>query len=198
MAIGDSEPRAEETAEVERADNPATILPTVTDPEQAYAAITRGEYLDYVENFRGFEDQLIQRAQTDTTLIDQARLDAPMAAALTTGIANRNTSRYGVNLTPAQLQQRGLGLQRANTLGSIQSVNDARIAQREANTRLMADLINIGQGVNRTSQQQLGSSAANFRNLQNSYTQAKAASKAQTYQTIGSLGAIAILGATFF
>lgn len=194
MAIGDVEPRLATTAY-----GPAgTNLPAVSDPEAAYAAITRGEYLDYVQNFRDFEDQLIQQAQTDTSLVDQARLDAPMAAALTTGIANRNTSRYGVNLTPAQLQQRGLGLQRANTLGSIQSVNDARIAQREANTRLMADLINIGQGVNRTSQQQLGSSAANFRNLQNSYTQAKAASKAQTYQTIGSLGAIAILGATFF
>jgi hypothetical protein len=194
MAIGDVEPRLSTTSY-----GPAgTNLPAVSDPEAAYAAITRGEYLDYVQNFRDFENQLIQQAQTDTSLVDQARADAPMAAALTQGVASRNVSRYGVNLTPAQLQQQQLGLQRANTLGSIQSVNDARIAQREANTRLMADLINIGQGVNRSSQQQLGSSAANFRNLQNSYTQAKAASKAQTYQTIGSLGAIAILGATFF
>jgi hypothetical protein len=193
MAIGDIEPRLLATSY-----GPAgTNLPAVSNPEQAYAAITRGEYLDYVQNFRGFEDQLIQQAQTDTTLIDQARADAPMAAALTQGVASRNASRYGVNLTPAQLQQQGLGLQRANTLGSIQSVNDARIAQREANTRLMADLINIGQGVNRTSQQQLGSSAANYRNLQNSYTQAKAASKAQTYQTIGSLAATAILATVF-
>jgi hypothetical protein len=61
----------------------------------------------------------------------------------------------------------------------------------------MADLINIGQGVNRTSQNQLGSSAANYRNLQNSYMQAKASSKAQTYQTIGSLGAMAILATAF-
>lgn len=194
MAIGDVEPRLSTTSY-----GPAgTNLPAVSDPEAAYAAITRGEYLDYVQNFRDFENQLIQQAQTDTSLVDQARADAPMAAALTQGVASRNASRYGVNLTPAQLQQQQLGLQRANTLGSIQSVNDARIAQREANTRLMADLINIGQGVNRSSQQQLGSSAANYRNLQNSYTQAKAASKAQTYQTIGSLGAIAILGAAFF
>jgi len=194
MAIGDIEPRLGATNYV----TPGTNLPAVSDPEQAYAAITRGEYLDYNQNFRGFEDQLIQQAQTDTSLIDQARADAPMAAALTQGVASRNASRYGTNLTPAQLQQQQLRLQRANTLGSIQSINDARIAQREANTRLMADLINIGQGVNRSSQNQLGSSAANFRDLQNSYTQAKASSKAQTYQTIGSLGAIAILGATFF
>lgn len=193
MAIGDIEPRIGATNYV----TPGASLPTVSDPEQAYAAITRGEYLDYIQNFRGFEDQLIQQAQTDTSLIDQARADAPMAAALTQGVASRNASRYGANLTPAQLQQQQLRLQRANTLGSIQSINDARLAQREANTRLMADLINIGQGVNRTSQNQLGSSAANYRNLQNSYTQAKASSKAQTYQTIGSLGAMAILATAF-
>lgn len=193
MAIGDIEPRLLATSY----GTAGTNLPTVSNPEQAYAAITRGEYLDYVQNFRDFENQLIQQAQTDTSLVDQARADAPMAAALTQGVASRNASRYGVNLTPAQLQQQQLGLQRANTLGSIQSVNDARIAQREANTRLMADLINIGQGVNRSSQQQLGTSAANYRNLQNSYTQAKAASKAQTYQTIGSLAATAILATVF-
>lgn len=193
MAIGYSEPRLGATDYV----TPGTNLPTVSDPEQAYAAITRGEYLDYVQNFRDFENQLIQQAQTDTSLIDQAREDAGMAATLTQGVASRNAARYGANLTPAQLQQRDLRLQRANTLGSIQSVNDARLAQREANTQLMSDLINIGQGVNRSSQNQLGASAQNFRNLQNSYTQAKASSKAQTYQTIGSLGAMAIMAFAF-
>ena len=193
MAIGYSEPRLGATNYV----TPGTNLPTVSDPEQAYAAITRGEYLDYVQNFRDFENQLIQQAQTDTSLIDQARADAPMAAALTQGVASRNAARYGANLTPAQLQQRDLRLQRANTLGAIQSVNDARLAQREANTQLMSDLINIGQGVNRSSQNQLGASAQNFRNLQNSYTQAKASSKAQTYSTLGSLGAMAIMAFAF-
>jgi len=193
MAIGDIEPRLSTTNYV----TPGTNLPAVSDPEQAYAAITRGEYLDYIQNFRDFENQLIQQAQTDTSLIDQARADAPMAAALTQGVASRNAARYGANLTPAQLQQRDLRLQRANTLGAIQSVNDARLAQREANTQLMSDLINIGQGVNRSSQNQLGASAQNFRNLQNSYTQAKASSKAQTYSTLGSLGAMAIMAFAF-
>ena len=193
MAIGDIEPRLGATNYV----TPGTNLPAVSDPEQAYAAITRGEYLDYVQNFRDFENQLIQQAQTDTSLIDQARADAPMAAALTQGVASRNAARYGANLTPAQLQQRDLRLQRASTLGAIQSVNDARLAQREANTELMSDLINIGQGVNRSSQNQLGASAQNFRNLQNSYTQAKASSKAQTYSTLGSLGAMAIMAFAF-
>ena len=172
-------------------------LPNVSDPEQAYANLTRQEYLDYVKNYRGFEEELINKARTDKTLIEQARKDVGAASALTQGVASRNAQRYGVALTPAQIQQQELRLQRANTLGGIQSVNDAKIAQREANTALLADLINIGQGVNRASQQQLGSAAADATARKNAYPQAKAASKANTYSTIGSLASAAILAFAF-
>lgn len=175
----------------------AANLPNVDDPEKAYANLTRQEYMDYVQNYRGFEEQLIRKAQTDRTLIDQARKDVGVAAALTQGAATRNAQRYGVALTPAQLQQQQLRLQRANTLGGIQAVNDAKIAQRESNTALLSDLINIGQGVNRASQQQLGSAAADATARRNAYTQAKAASKANTYSTIGSLASAAILFMAF-
>jgi len=172
-------------------------LPVVSDPERAYADMTRQEYLDYIQNYRGFEEQLLQKAQTDTSLIDQAREDVQVAQGLTAGIAERNAQRYGAALTPAQRQQQQLQLQRANTLGGVQSINDARLAQRESNTQLLSDLINIGQGVNRSSQSQLGSAAADATARKNAYTQAKAASKAQTYSTIGSLGAAAILAFAF-
>lgn len=172
-------------------------LPNVDDPEKAYADLTRQQYLDYVKNYRGFEEQLINKAQTDRSLIDQARKDVGVASALTQGVAARNAQRYGVALTPAQIQQQELRLQRANTLGGIQAVNDAKIAQRESNTALLSDLINIGQGVNRASQQQLGSAAADATARRNAYTQAKAASKANTYSTIGSLASAAILFMSF-
>ena len=172
-------------------------LPYVPDPEATYAQITRNEYLDYQANYRQFEDQLIERAQNDTSLIDQAREDVEVAQGLAAGISARNASRYGASLTPAQMQQQERQLQRANTLGGIQSVNDARIAQREANTRLMSDLINIGQGVNRSSQNQLGSAAADATQRKNAYEAARAQSRAQTYSTIGSLGAMAIMAFAF-
>jgi hypothetical protein len=172
-------------------------LPSVDDPEKAYADLTRQEYLDYVKNYRGFEEQLINKAQTDRSLIDQARKDVGVASALTQGVAARNSQRYGVALTPAQIQQQELRLQRANTLGGIQAVNDAKIAQRESNTALLSDLINIGQGVNRAAQSQLGSAAGDATARRNAYTQAKAASKANTYSTIGSLASAAILAFAF-
>ena len=172
-------------------------LPNVSDPEKTYANITRQEYLDYVSQYRDFEEQMITEAQTDTSLIDASRENAQIASGIAQGVSDRNASRYGAALTPAQAQEQRRALERGNTLGSIQSVNDARIAQRELNQNKLADLINIGQGVNRSSLSQMGSAAANATQRKNAYDSAKAASKAQTMSTVGSLGAMAIMAFAF-
>ena len=195
--LTDDQIRALAAGQTSGTTNPMSNLPTVTDPTQVYAQMTRGEYLDFVRNYGGFEDTLIAKAQSDTSLIDQARADTAMAQDVTQGVAARNAARYGANLTPAQLEQQQRQLQRSNTLGGIQSLADARIAQREANTLLMSDLINIGQGVNRASQQQLGSAAADATAKRNADRAASAAKKAATYQTVGSLGAAAIIAFAF-
>lgn len=172
-------------------------LVNVKDPDRVYAQITRDEYNDYVRNYRQFEEELLERAQNDTTLIDDARVNAEQASGLMSGIAERNRQRYGANLTPAQQREMSRGLDRANNLGLAQSVNDARIAQRELNQAAIGDLINIGQGVNRSSLNQMQSAAQNATQRKNAYEQARAASKAQTYQAIGSLGAAAIFAFAF-
>jgi len=172
-------------------------IPSVTDPEATYAGITRQDYVDYVGNYRPYEEQLLDKAQNDTSLIDAAREDSAAAPEAVRQSSARNVSRFGANLTPAQLQQQERGLQRQSTLGGIQAVSDARIAQRENNQALMSDLINIGQGVNRSSLSQLGSEAANANARGQAYDNAKAQSKAQTYSTIGTLGSAAIMAAFF-
>ena len=170
-------------------------LPTVDDPRATMAAITRGEYNDYVRDFQDFELELIEKARTDTSLIDSAREDSAMASQISGQVADRNIGRYGTQLTPAQLQQQQGSLQRSTALGSIQALSDARIAQRETNQTLLADLINIGQGVNRSSQSQLASAASDQSAREQAYKNAKAQSKAQTYQTVGSLASAAIIAA---
>ena len=170
-----------------------TGLPNVANPDAAFAKMTRDDYLDYVKDYRDFENELLDKASSDTSLIDQARDDIGTAGTLSAGVNQRNLSRYGVSLTPAQQQQQGRSLERANTLGGVQSMNDARIQQKEQNTRLMSDLINIGQGVNRSSLSAMGSAAQDATQRKNAYTQAKAASKAQTMSTIGGLAMLAFM-----
>jgi hypothetical protein len=58
---------------------------------------------------------------------------------------------------------------------------------------VIADLVNIGQGVNSSASNQLGSAAGNAAQRGQAYDTAKAQSKAQTYSTIGGLGAMAIM-----
>ena len=172
-------------------------LPTVTDPEKAYADMTRQQYMDFVKNYGGFEQDLIDKAQNDTSLIDQAREDVSMTQGIAQGIADRNASRYGANITPAMRQQQERTVQRQNTLGGINQINNAKYAQKQQNTALLGDLINIGQGLNRSSMDQLGGAAAQAANRNSAYQQAKAANKATTYSTIGSLGAMAIFAMAF-
>jgi hypothetical protein len=172
-------------------------LPGVADPDAAYASITRNDYMDYIKNYQGFEEDLLERAQNDTSLIDDARVNAAGAQGLMSGVADRNASRYGVSLTPAQQQQQSRGLARANSLGQTQSVNDARIAQKDLNQAAIGDLINIGQGVNRSSLSQMQGAANSATQRKNAYDSAKAASKAQTMGAIGSLASTAILAFAF-
>ena len=173
------------------------VLPTVKNPDRAYADLTRKEYLDFVNDYGKFEEDQIKLAQTDTSLIDQARTDVDNASALTAGVQQRNLQRYGGELTAAQKQQMERGLQLGNTLGAVQSMNDARLAQKDLNKSRLSELVNIGQGVGRTALDALGTSAANEVQRKNAYQQAKAASKAQTYSTIASLGSMAIFAMAF-
>jgi hypothetical protein len=172
-------------------------LQTVSDPDATYAQMTRDDYNRYVQDYRPFEEKLLNQAQTDTTLIDSARENSEIASGLMTGVVARNAERYGTNLTPAQLQEQARSLDRANTLGAAQSINDARIAQKETNQAAIADLVNIGQGVNRSSLSQMQGAAQSATQRKNAYDSAKAASKAQTYSTIGGLASAAIFAFAF-
>lgn len=165
--------------------------------DKIFADITRQQYEDFVANFGGFEDSLIARSKNDTSLVDQAKIDTVKASELSKGIASRNASRYGIGLAPDQLKARDTNLQRQNTLGGSDAINNARLAQKDLNTSLQDGLIDIGNGVQSAALGQLGSSAADATARKNAYTQAKAQSQANTYSTIGSLGAAAILAFAF-
>jgi len=162
------------------------------DPEQTLANITQKDYDDYLENVKPLEMELLNKAKTDTSLIDQAREDRGTSNALMQGIVDRNASRYGATLTPAQIQAQKTALSTGTTLAGIQGVNDARVAQKDSNRALMQDLIDIGQGVQRSSLSSLGNAAASAAQRESAYKNARAQHKAQTYNMLGSIGGAAL------
>ena len=163
------------------------------DPEKTLANITQADYDNYLRDIQPIELEPVNKAQTDTSLIEQAKEDRDVSNQLMQGVIDRNASRYGAALTPAQMEEQKRSLARGTTLGGIQGVADARVAQKDANRALMADLINIGQGVNRASLGSLQNAAGAASQRENAYRSAKAQSKAQTYGMLGSLGAAAFI-----
>ena len=170
-----------------------STLPSVDDPEKAFADITRQDYENYVRDYRQFENELIA-AKDDTSLIDRAPEDAAKQAEIARGVQERNISRYGgAGLSIAQRQEQQRALQRQGQLGLAGGLNTARVAQRDINQTTLADLINIGQGVNRSSLSSMGTASQNAAAKASAYKNAKAAHTSQMVGLGSSLAATAIL-----
>jgi hypothetical protein len=176
-----------------QAANPAAAQ----DADSIFAGITREQYDNFIANFEPLENQLIARTKTDTSLIDQARKDAPKAAAIQQGTADRNARRYGIGLLPDQIMAQKGATERATALGSSNAINNARLTQKDLNEGLQDNLIDIGNGVQSGAFNALGSAASDATQRKNAYTQAKASSQAQTYSTIGTLASAAIFAMAF-
>jgi hypothetical protein len=169
-------------------------LPVVDDPEKAFADITRQDYEDYIQDYRGFEESLIDKAQNDTSLIDRAPEDAAKQSEIARGVQDRNISRYGgAGLSVAQRQQQQVANQRQGQLGLAAGLNTSRTAQRDINQSTLADLINIGQGVNRSSLSSMGTASQNAAAKASAYKNAKASHTSQMIGMGSSLAATAIM-----
>lgn len=168
-------------------------LPEVADPEKAYAEMTRSDYDNYIRDYRGFEERLIASTD-DTTLIDEAREDAVKQTEIARQVQQRNIERYGgAGLSEVQRQEQQRALQRQGQLSLTGGLNNAVIAQREINQRTLADLINIGQGVNRSALQGLGQASANAAQKAAAYKNAKA-QHSNNMVSLGTTAALAFFG----
>tara|TARA_Y100001937_G_C7112260_1_gene328275 strand:- start:532 stop:1089 length:558 start_codon:yes stop_codon:yes gene_type:complete len=163
-------------------------LQDVDDPQKLYAQMARDDYDNYIRDFRAFEEQLLA-ARDDTSLIDQAREDSETQRRIARETQQRNLERYGgAGLSPAQLQEQNRSLERGANLASVGSINNARLAQREINQATLADLINIGQGVNRNALGQMNEAAQMQSARYNAYKNAKAQHSSNMISFGGQLG----------
>lgn len=152
----------------------ATNNASSADPDKTYASILRQDYNDYIGNFREFEKKLLDMTN-DTSLIDRSRENAATQAQIAEGVQQRNLERYGgAGLSAAQLQEQQRASQRGSQLATANTVNNARVRQREVNQALMQELIGIGQGVNTRALEGLGTAAQGAMQRRGAYKQAKA------------------------
>jgi hypothetical protein len=173
----------------ETRNNYVSTLPEVSDPEATNSALLRQDYNDYVQDFRPFEEQLLASVD-DTSLVDRVPEDVRKQQKIAEGIQSRNLSRYGgAGLSIAQKQEQNRALQRQGAIGLAGGLNTARIAQDERNKKTLSDLINIGQGLNRSAMAGLGNAA----NLQANRQAAYKGAKAQHHNAMVGLGTTAVM-----
>jgi len=151
--------------------------------------VASSQYQRYMTNFRDYEDALVGDVD-DTSLIDAAREEAPKQAELAAGIAERSRQRYGYEQTAVESREADRASQRGEALSLAGGLSNARLAQRDANRGLLGELINIGQGVNRSSLSGLATAEQNAVSRRNAYERAMGAYKQQNIGMLSTLGSI--------
>ena len=170
-----------------------STLQPVGNPDKTLADVSKGQYDRYVRDFQPFELDLIEESQTDTSLIDAVPDDVKQQQSIAANIGKRNRERYGFESSAALKSERSRTEQRGGALGLAGGLNNARVAQDDANKMLMSDLINIGQGVNRSSLSALGTAASNDSARRQQYQADRTSYKNSRTSMLTGLAAVAFM-----
>lgn len=171
--------------------NQTPISNNPNDPSQTLADIIRREEERYNYFYTTVEDELADSLQ-DTSTVQSARETADTGFDGLRARQQRQNSRYGLTQTAVAQREFDRRADIGKTLNFDASVNDARLEQKERSDGLRRQLIDIGRGVAGTATEGLTSAANNQTQREANNANAKAQSRAQTTQTIGSLGALAL------
>ena len=120
---------------------------------QTFAALTRQQWLNYVNTFVPIENQLIDYATNPNTVsgaMANASTDVQNAYAAQQGQTDRRLAALGTSLTPDEqaAQQRSFGL--SKSLADVQAQNTARDLTRQRQQSILGnpapDVVSLGRG----------------------------------------------------
>ena len=165
------------------------VLPTISDPEQTYADITRQEWERYMRDFAPKEEQLIKDAKGLTDkIVKESRDSAKQQAKIARETLQRNRERYGIALDPSARAEQDRAFQRQTTLGQVGAANRGQLLGRDIENRVLADVVNIGQGLYGSSMAGLQSAAQSAMQRDAEYRNAKRMASAQRKSNMIGLG----------
>lgn len=166
----------------------------------ALARISQEEFQRYLTEFRPYEDQA--RASLDKSTVGQAMDTAQGDAVRARASLGRMRERYGASVNPMQAQAEARSEALSGSLGQLTAANNAVVSDRDNRLQTMAGIVENG---NTLRQQALGnfsgasalegSRVTADRQAKAQYKAQKSAERASTYQTVGSLAAVAAMAA---
>ena len=157
-----------------------------------YATISRNEYKKYQDKVAPVEDQLLQDALGDTSLIDAAPENATRATEVAKGIQTRNIERYGGSLTPAQRKEMERDRTRSKSLTTTSAINFATRDQKELNLQKLSMVLNSGTNSKNTGLSMMQQGTISEAQRQQGFNQAKAQARATNIGVAGTLATLAV------
>ena len=155
------------------------------------AQTTRDQWQHYLDTFGQTEEELIQSIGS-TEIVDRAKQTVADQTGSAAGTLERTRERYGMQNVPgAQLDQLERQMQLGDAANAAQTINTARLDQRDRNLSVASTMMQQGRGVAAAGMTGLGNAARNESNRNAANAQLKAQRQSQMWSTIGTLGSIA-------
>lgn len=158
--------------------------------DEELAALTREDY-EYRKKFlREYEDQMFG-LKDDTSIIDNAREQAGNIASRGQDQTARNMSRYGTQQVGAQAMAANRNMQLDASQTGSDLLNNAQIAQEEANLGVLGNLVSSGRRRQKNALAGLGDVAGMESQRIAAGQQAQANWRNQRNQTLGTMATLA-------
>ena len=170
------------------------------NPDEARAALTRAQWRMFEDQFRGYEDQALERGMDRgraSRAATQAETDVADAFDATGGMASRRLSRYGQGLSAEEERAANRNRTLAQAATATAAGNTARRQTREHQDALISDLGNLGQGISSSATQDLGAAGGMAAGRRQAHQQAQAAQPSTAQRTIGGAASGAAAGSAF-
>lgn len=170
--------------------------------QQESASLSRSMYNDYKETYIQHENNMLQYASDKNKFregVERDRGQVKSGLDVAEGMANRQMSRYGTNLTNAQQKARKRSKNVEGTNAYVDSANKSRDNTESRRDAVRGSMINLGRETMGDSANQMGQVAEQEKGRNDRYKAAKANYKSQQTQMIGQglgLGGMLLLGSS--
>jgi hypothetical protein len=153
--------------------------------DDTLAAINEQYWQDYLTNTVPIEDELFAKKDNINT-VDAAQKDAVTSRRILGDMANRNKSRYGMNVKPSTSAYEDRLAQLGQVRGVAKAGADARINDEQSRLNIISGLATQGATLRNNSQSGLGMAANLEANRNAQHSAAKSQASAQRAGMISS------------
>ena len=158
----------------------------VVDAQERLATISRDALNNYLEKYGDIETDLVGDTNS-TAIIDAARNAQQLGQESAAGVQQRSLSRYGAQMTPAQMAASQRATSLGQSAGFAGAMNNAVLDQRDRNFALTSSLVGLGNNQLKLAMGDMAAAAGLASDREAQYQRDKANAHANNMNLLGSI-----------